>query len=110
MSMISELVKGLRKLGNQWKHNDVAGCNLIFEAADTIETLSAKLSAHNLANGGWIPVSERLPRDDEEVLISCEWGVDIGWYDCDGWRSEWINHYDDDNVLAWMPLPPAYKE
>lgn len=58
----------------------------------------------------WIPVSERLPRDNKEVLISCEWGVDIGEHDCDGWRSEWINHYDDDNVLAWMPLPPPWKE
>ena len=43
MSMISEQVKGLRKLANQWKHNDVAGCNLIFDACDTIEALSAKV-------------------------------------------------------------------
>lgn len=57
----------------------------------------------------WIPVSERLPGKNKEVLISCEWGVDIGQYDADGWRSEWINHYDDDSVLAWMPLPEPYK-
>lgn len=58
---------------------------------------------------GWIPCSERLPKDNKEVLISCEWGVDIGEHSHDGWRSEWINHYDDDNVLAWMPLPEPYK-
>ena len=69
--MISELVKGLRKLGNQWKHNDVAGFNLIFDAADTIETLSEKVRANNLHNG-WIPCSERLPECEQEVLICTE--------------------------------------
>ena len=43
--MISEQVKKLRKLANQWKHNDVAGYNLIFDACDTIEALSAKVRA-----------------------------------------------------------------
>lgn len=58
---------------------------------------------------GWIPVSERLPKNDKEVLMSLEWGIDIGEYRDGEWHSEWINHYDDDNVLAWMPLPPVYK-
>lgn len=57
----------------------------------------------------WIPVTERLPDDNREVLISLEWGIDIGMYERGEWRSEWINHYDDDNVLAWMPLPESYK-
>ena len=52
--MISEQVKGLRKLANQWKHNDVAGCNLIFEAADTIEALSAKGRAADRPTGEWV--------------------------------------------------------
>ena len=57
----------------------------------------------------WIPVSERLPDDGKEVLMSLAWGVDIGEYRDGEWRSEWINHYDDDNVIAWMPLPEPYK-
>lgn len=58
----------------------------------------------------WIPVSERLPENhNQEVLISLEWGIDIGRYDDGEWHSEWINHYDDENVLAWMPLPKPYK-
>ena len=74
----------------------------IHEAIDiTIEALSADTE--------WIPCSERLPEKNKEVLISCDWGVDIGEYGDDGWRSEWINHYDDDAVLAWMPLPKPYK-
>ena len=109
MSMISELIVRLRKLSDQWRQNDVAGCDLIDDAIDTIEALSAKVRNNNLY-GGWIPVSERLPEDNREVLISIDWGVDIGQYDSGEWRSEWINHYDDDNVRAWMPLPKRYKE
>ena len=56
----------------------------------------------------WIPVSERLPKHDQEVLISLEWGIDIGTYSGGEWHSEWINHYDDGDVLAWMPLPKPY--
>lgn len=56
----------------------------------------------------WIPCEERLPDGNREVLISLEWGIDIGTYERGEWRSEWINHYDDDNVLAWMPLPQPY--
>ena len=58
MSMISEQVKRLRKLANQWKHNDVAGCNLIFEAANTIEALSAKVRTTDRPKGEWIDHQE----------------------------------------------------
>ena len=57
----------------------------------------------------WIPCSERLPKENTEVLISLEWGIDIGEYRNGDWHSEWINHYDDDDVLAWMPLPKPWK-
>ena len=57
----------------------------------------------------WIPCSERLPKENTEVLMSLEWGVDIGEYRNGEWHSEWINHYDDGNVLAWMPLPKMWE-
>ena len=58
---------------------------------------------------GWIPCSERLPKENTEVLMSLEWGIDIGECRNGDWHSEWINHYDDDDVLAWMPLPKPWK-
>ena len=58
---------------------------------------------------GWIPCSERLPKENTEVLMSLEWGIDIGECRNGDWHSEWINHYDDGNVLAWMPLPKPWK-
>ena len=57
----------------------------------------------------WIPCSERLPKENTEVLMSLEWGIDIGEHRNGDWHSEWINHYDDGNVLAWMPLPEPWK-
>ena len=64
MSMISEQVKRLRKLANQWKHNDVAGCNLIFGAADTIEALSAKV--RNADKSTW-----NISKNDFGTLCIC---------------------------------------
>jgi len=101
MSMISEQIRELRKealLSSEF------GSRLLGRAADTIEMLSEKARESK-----WIPCEEKLPSDSREVLISCEWGIDIGQHEEDGWRSEWINHYDDDNVLAWMPLPQLYR-
>ena len=69
------------------------------------------LTSPRIIPNKWIPVSERLPENhNQEVLISLKWGIDIGWYSDGEWRSEWINHYDDGHVLAWMPLPKPYVE
>ena len=71
---------------------------------DDLQMIDAERTGH------WIPVSERLPENrNQEVLISLEWGIDIGRYSDGEWHSEWINHYDDGNVLAWMPLPKPYE-
>ena len=63
----------------------------------------------------WIPVTEALPRDDEEVIVTCldDSGDTPYSYTTVAW------HYKDmwvcDNmrcpfVIAWMPLPEPYKE
>ena len=81
----------------------------------TIKELLQAAYEQGLADGKadrpqrWIPCSERLPKENTEVLISLEWGIDIGEYRNGDWHSEWINHYDDDDVLAWMPLPKPWK-
>ena len=61
---------------------------------------------------GWIPCSERLPREEEQddelgVLVTLgngysglqyDWYYDGHWYDWNGF------------VVAWMSLPKPYKE
>ena len=73
MSMISEQVKRLRKLANQWKHNDVAGCDLIFEAADTIEALSAKVrAADKPKTGKWVEAVKDGVLSYTDVYAMCD--------------------------------------
>lgn len=64
----------------------------------------------------WIPCSERLPSEGEQIIISvCDDGGDTPyWYTAAGWRCEkyWIsdNDYVIGVVTAWMPLPKPYRE
>lgn len=72
----------------------------------------------------WIPCSERLPEEEEYVLISkkptkisgSKWSVDIAIRTSDPrsgkiqWRDSGFGVIQDDKVLAWMPLPEPYSE
>lgn len=87
----------------------------------------------------WIPVSERLPEDFEEVIITWvnrtpeDYFADIKdkpftgaavyfegrwfWYSarCQDYLKEYGECYEDEmadwiEVIAWMPLPKPYKE
>lgn len=59
----------------------------------------------------WIPVTERLPENQEFVLISFKEPVvpNVGFYDVDGkWTDGTNASYDNFEVVAWMPLPEPY--
>ena len=77
--------------------------------------------------GEWIPVSERLPDNETEVLFQYEYGqlMRVGYHIHDstiypfGYEDEnetgWYDSEDNficgsDEVIAWIPLPEPYKE
>ena len=55
----------------------------------------------------WIPVSERLPETDEDVLITDGVTVYIGWINAI--NRQWRANCFINNVTAYMPLPEPYK-
>ena len=77
-------------------------------------------------NDGWIPVEDRLPEDDIEVLITYadvdnenETGIDIttyGYATLGGnklgykeWRNPFPYFKGNYKVVAWRPLPEPYR-
>lgn len=59
----------------------------------------------------WIPVSERLPKQQQTVLIQDFGEITIGYLNAENrWKD--LTNLDDDlkGVNAWMPLSNPYKE
>ena len=85
-------------LNNQWHYDMTA-----IKAVPSVEA-------------GWIPVTERLPNGQEEVIVSCCDTSGDGSYNytsC-GWTTRDGEYWIVDNeinyfVIAWMPLPEPYK-
>ena len=131
MSMITELVKRLKNFANEYAFADTDTMEVLNDAADVIEELSAKLQAANMErssqyyNGGWIPVSERLPEVGEckmYLITVAHYNpeymgrfVEVCAYESrelwEGRIPTWERDFSDGaRVIAWMPLPEPYKE
>ena len=74
---------------------------------------------HQKVTSEWIPVTDRLPEDDELVLVTVndkhnnltfENALMTGCYCCaEGWILEGYIDWVDPNVTAWMPLPEPMR-
>ena len=129
----SELIKELRD-SEEWATKDggipVGLIYRLSQAADVIEELQKALDAVNDAhNEGydvgywagrrdyepkWIPVTERLPKYGERVLVFGGFTMYVAYYDKNRYGGEsWHklnskSHYC--NPTHWMPLPEPPKE
>lgn len=104
------------------------------ETVEIIEDLCIKQqpTVEERPKGKWIPVGERLPEDGQVCLVTTKGFLDdicceittysnnlykidrFDFYDKEnvsgfyGYDSE-CGYYEDDDVIAWMPLPEPYK-
>ena len=127
-SMISEQVrelqvKEIREFAAEYKRDMSSGAimgtdRVLCEAANTIESLSAKLSETNAErstayyNVEWIPCNERMPEAEQDVLLSFRsLDVRVGYRaNTEGFFYVYGEEYIAfENTLAWMPLPEPYK-
>ena len=59
--------------------------------------------------GKWIPVSERLPKPHEDVLVYDNTAKEVTCA-CLSFLGEWFNVPMKNEVTHWMPLPEPPKE
>lgn len=121
---ISEQVKELRykadiynTVGSVWELNRAEAKilqGLLRKAADTIESLSAKLADMEQSaedcGGGWIPCKDRLPETRNNILVCQSDGyVSVGYYSWDRAFLD-LNSIPFNDVIAWRELPEPYHE
>jgi hypothetical protein len=121
---ISEQVKELRykadiynTVGSVWELNRAEAKilqGLLRKAADTIESLSAKLADMERSaedcGGGWIPCKDRLPETRNNILVCQSDGyVSVGYYSWDRAFLD-LNSIPFNDVIAWRELPEPYHE
>ena len=118
-----ELIKDLRICASTFtepceecSHTEAGDCynKLKRNAADAIEELQKQLREEHAKNL-WIPVTERLPKLGETVLVCYRWinpsnklsvTCDFLHIHSTTMKPVWWKHNHSHRVLYWMPLPP----
>ena len=89
------------------KHHCPKFCKVIKETVEEIE---------KEYNDGWIPCSERLPEEDGKYIVTIKnltghWIMKKDVFVCNYWDNDFhFKDWEDNEVIAWQPLPQPYKE
>ena len=97
-----KIIENLREFSAKYQYEDQKLSETCFRAADAIEELQSQLPR-------WIPVSERLPEEKENVLCLCRGNlVRILYFGGEVWVG--FGAYIKSFVTHWMPIPEPPKE
>lgn len=107
-----EIVKALRVRGAML---DQIGCalqlgeggfdTLMVYAADLIEAQAAEIEKLKAQVPRWIPVADKIPPDQEEVLVLTQSKNGVRNVDKGYWAIDHFIHRGRSEVTHWMPLP-----
>jgi len=59
---------------------------------------------------GWISVKDEFPAPGMDILISRGKSIGLGYIDQNNIFRGSINHYPEDGIKYWMPLPLPPEE
>lgn len=109
-----EIEKAISNINYGLHYEDCGNMVMItkFSAHMAISALTQQL------NNGWIPVSERLPNQEESIKYRAVFLIQDKYIDLPYmaiWnriKNIWVDEDGDriNSVIAWQPLPPEYKE
>lgn len=111
-----ETVRNLRRLkvqtgslaclGCGYEHDcGIHGCRIMREAARLIEQQAARIAELEAKVPRWIPVTEKIPPDQEEVLVLTRSKNGVQNVDKGYWAIDHFIHRGRAEVTHWMPLP-----
>ena len=83
---------------------------LMMKAADLIEQQAARIAELEAKVPRWIPVPEKIPPDQEEVLVLIRRKNGVRNVDKGYWAIDHFIHRGRAEVTHWMPLPEALEE
>ena len=91
--------------------NDAEYIKLLKDALERQKQITSKAIAKirelSKRQWKWIPVTKKLPDNDDAVLVSHSHGVTKAWYNGRHWTSGMQKKIK--TVKAWMPLPEPYR-
>lgn len=90
---------------NYSTHRECAGHGEYYD----IEIITkSKIDNAPTIDAGWIPCSERLPKEYAQYLVCFEDGeCYVYWLEDSDWGRGMV---EKEGIIAWMPLPKPYRE